>query len=143
LLEYFATTNEQEVYNNLSLSGKTQFLINFWKEKDTSPGTPENEFLNSVMQRYFYANEHFGWGKTKGYKTEKGRVLIQYGMPDQIERYFSEADSAPYEIWTYTKDKRFIFIFGDINSNGNFVLLHSTKDGEVSNYNWKDYLKAF
>ena len=143
LLEYFAAPLEYENYKSLSLQGKTHFLINFWKQKDTSPGTPENEFLQDIIQKYNYANLHFGWGNKEGYKTDKGRILIKYGMPAEIETYSSESNSAPYEIWIYTMDKKFIFVFGDINSNGNFVLLHSTREGEVSNYSWKDYLQAF
>lgn len=143
LLEYFATPSEYKLFKTLSLQGKTKFLLNFWQEKDTSPDTPENEFLERVMQRYIYANQHFSWGNSEGYKTDKGRILIKYGNPDEIKTYASEADYAPYEIWDYTEDRSYIFIFGDINSNGNFVLLHSTKEDEVSNYNWKDYLRAF
>jgi GWxTD domain-containing protein len=142
LLEYLATPQEYNIYKNLSLQGKTKFLISFWKEKDPSSGTIENEYLQSIMQRFNYANQNFGWGKIEGYKTDKGRVLIKYGMPDETESYSSEANSVPYEIWTYTKDKRFIFVFGDTNSSGNYILLHSTKEGEISNYNWKDYIRS-
>ncbi|OGU77692.1 MAG: hypothetical protein A2V93_12600 [Ignavibacteria bacterium RBG_16_34_14] len=142
LIEYLATPQEYNIYKNLSLQGKTKFLMSFWKEKDPSPGTIENEYLQSIMQRFNYANQNFGWGKIEGYKTDKGRVLIKYGMPDETESYSSEANSAPYEIWTYTKDKRFIFVFGDTNSSGNYILLHSTKEGEISNYNWKDYIRS-
>lgn len=143
LLEYIGTPGEYNKYEELTLNGKAQFLANFWKEKDATPGTAENEFLNTIMQRYAYANQNFSWNKTEGFKTDKGRVLIKYGMPDEIQSYNAEADVAPYEIWQYNQDRSFIFVFGDINSNGNFVLLHSTKEGEISNYYWMDYLRSF
>jgi GWxTD domain-containing protein len=143
ILEYFATPSEYQLFETFSPAGKTKFLLNFWRGKDTSPDTPENEFLERIMERYHYANRHFRWGNSEGYRTDKGRILMKYGNPDEIESHSSESDLAPYEIWTYTKDKRFIFVFGDINSSGNFVLLHSTKENEVSNFNWKDYLRAF
>lgn len=143
LLEYFASPGEFDIYKSLTLQGKTNFLISFWKERDIFPETPENEFLQDVMQRHNYANEHFGWGNKAGYKTDKGRVLIKYGMPDEINSFYSESNTSPYEIWKYTHDREFIFVFGDVYSNGNFVLLHSTKEGEVSDYSWRDYLRAF
>lgn len=143
ILEYFASPKEMEIYESLNLRGKANFLINFWKVRDPFPETPENEFLQDVMQRYLYANKNFKWGKTEGYKTDKGRILIKYGMPDEIQRNYSEADISPYEIWTYTEERVFTFVFGDINQNGNFVLLHSTKEGEVQNYNWKESLQIF
>src|SRR5690606_5331779 len=143
ILEYFASPKEMEIYESLNLRGKANFLINFWKVRDPFPETPENEFLQDVMQRYLYANKNFKWGKTEGYKTDKGRILIKYGMPDEIQRNYSEEDISPYEIWTYTEERVFTFVFGDINQNGNFVLLHSTKEGEVQNYNWKESLQIF
>ncbi len=142
LIEYLATPQEYDMYKKLSLQGKAKFLVNFWRERDTFPVTSENEYFQSIMQRLNFANQHYSWGKTEGYKTDKGKVLIKYGIPDETESYSSESNSSPYEIWTYTQEKKFVFVFGDINSNGNFVLLHSTKEGEISNYNWKDFIRS-
>ncbi|MEO8399951.1 MAG: GWxTD domain-containing protein, partial [Ignavibacteriaceae bacterium] len=140
IIEYIGTEEQFKFYETLSLNGKAQFLIRFWKELDPSPETLENELLEKIKQRYNYADENFSWGKIKGSSTERGRVLIKYGGPDEIERHDSEAGTLPYEVWIYRQQKSFYFVFGDLRSNGNYTLLHSTKEGEIYNENWKVYI---
>ncbi len=131
-----------DVYaQRLNASGKAQFLIRFWRDRDPTPATEQNEYLEQVQQRYRYANEHFGWGTEEGWANERGRVLIQYGMPDEISRHHSEAETVPYEIWIYSQERRHDFVFADLQSNGHFVLLHSSKEGEVHNTDWRRLIK--
>jgi hypothetical protein len=61
MLKYTATPEEYQFYQRLEASGKAQFLISFWRDRDPTPGTEENEYLAQVQQRYRYANEHFNW----------------------------------------------------------------------------------
>lgn len=141
LLKYCATPEEYQFYQRLNASGKAQFLIRFWRDRDPTPATEQNEYLEQVQQRYRYANEHFGWSTEEGWANERGRVLIQYGMPDEISRHHSEAETVPYEIWIYSQERRYDFVFADLQSNGHFVLLHSSKEGEVHNTDWRRLIK--
>lgn len=141
LLKLIGDKNQIKIYKQLQLNAKAEFIVQYWKNVDPTPGTPENEFLEKIQQRFIYANKNFSWGGIPGWETERGRVLIQYGMPDEIEKYNSEADRVPYEIWQYMQEKNFYFVFGDINSNGRYILLHSNKDGEISNENWQSEIK--
>ena len=36
-----------------------------------------------------------------GYRTDRGRVYLIYGEPDQIDRFPSETNMKPYEVWYY------------------------------------------
>ena len=141
LIKYIGTPKEYNFYQGCDLNGKVRYIVNFWSEKDPNPATPENEFLQRVKERFHYASENFKWGLTPGWKTDRARVLIKYGMPEDIEQHSTEAGTKSYDIWTYNKDKTFIFIFADLRSNGNYILIHSTKEEEVSDPNWKDYLQ--
>jgi GWxTD domain-containing protein len=141
LLKLIGDKNQLKIYRQLQLSAKANFIVQYWKSVDPTPGTPENEYLEKIQQRFVYANKNFSWGEIPGWETERGRVMIQYGMPDEIEKYNSEADRVPYEIWQYMQEKNFYFVFGDLNSNGRYILLHSNKDGEVSNENWQSEIK--
>jgi GWxTD domain-containing protein len=143
LIKYIGTPSEYNFYENLDLAGKTRYVINFWAEKDPTPGTRENEYLQKIMERFRYADKNFKWGKVPGWKSDRGRVIIKYGMPDDIDYHNTEADMKNYEVWTYNQDKKFIFVFADLRSNGNYRLIHSTKEGEVSDPNWRDYLNQF
>ena len=140
IIKYIGTPGQYNFYESLDLTGKTRYVINFWAEKDPTPGTLENEYLQKIMERFRYANQNFKWGKTPGWKSDRGRVIIKYGMPDDIDYHSTEADTKDYEVWTYNQDRKFSFVFADLRSNGNYRLIHSTKEGEVSNPNWRDYL---
>jgi GWxTD domain-containing protein len=141
LIEYVGTPKEYNLYENLDIGGKAQYIINFWSEKDPTPGTPENEFLKKIQERFHYSNENFKWGSTPGWKSDRGRVIIKYGMPDDTDQRSTEGGTKNYEVWTYNQDKTFIFVFIDLRSNGNYTLVHSTKEGEISDPNWMEYLR--
>ena len=50
------------------------------------PDTVENEFKEEHYRRIAYANEHFASG-IPGWKTDRGRIYITYGPPDEIESH--------------------------------------------------------
>ncbi len=141
LLSIIGSPNEIKIYESLEQSAKPSFILQYWKNLDPTPGTPENEYLTRIQQRFIYAEKNFGWGSTPGWQTERGRILLKYGMPDEIDQHQSEPDTRPYEIWKYKQERSFIFVFADLRDNGNYVLIHSDKEGEISNLRWPDYIK--
>lgn len=140
-IKHLASSREMELYNRLNLDAKAQFLIRFWRSKDPVPETEENELLKDVQKRFYYANENFSVGKTEGWATDRGRTLIKYGMPDEIDNHHSETGTVPYEVWIYRDEKKYEFVFADLQYNGNFILMHSSKEGEVANYRWREYIR--
>ena len=78
---------------------REKFIEQFWLRRDPMPGTPENEFKTEHYRRIAYANEHFAVGKKAGWQTDRGRILIMYGKPDEIESH--PGGSMPKEIWLY------------------------------------------
>jgi GWxTD domain-containing protein len=141
LFSYLADSKEFQIYKKLNDSEKEIFIVQFWKSKDPTPSTPENEYLTTILERFNYSNQNFGWGNQPGWESDRGRVLIQYGMPYEIESHDSEPSTVPYEVWTYQLDKNYIFVFIDRNSTGKFILTHSTMEGEVSNPSWISLVK--
>ncbi len=137
-VKYLAVSAEIDQYKNLdSLQSKRQFLFDFWKKRDTDFSTPENEFYNEYMERVRLSDERYGTINRAGSKTDRGRVYVLYGEPDQIDRYPSDIDKKPYEIWQYNQiEGGVIFVFGDVTGFSNFELLHSTKRGELRDENW-------
>lgn len=137
--KYIATDQEIKQYKNIdNVEGKREFLFTFWHKRDKNPLTPENEFEKEYMERVKLSNERFANMGRKGMKTDRGRVYIEYGEPDEIDRYPNEQDKKPYEIWQYHQiEGGVIFIFGDVTGFSNYELLHSTKRGELSDDNWQ------
>ncbi|MBX2977389.1 MAG: GWxTD domain-containing protein [Ignavibacteriaceae bacterium] len=137
ILEFIATPDELGIYKKLNSGGKAYFVLRFFRDRDPDPTTPENEYLNELVSRYHFCNQKFSWAGKDGWQSERGRVFIQNGKPDEIDYNNVSADSKPYEIWRYRKDREYFYIFGDLLGNGNYVLLSSNKDGEVLNNNWR------
>ena len=135
-IQYLATAEELRIYDSLPPEGKRNFIINFWKEKDQTPETPENEFMNDYFSRLAYAEKNFK-GKNGGINSDMGRVFIIYGQPDDIQRHEMSLQSKPYIIWDYYTGKgKQSFYFVDRNRDGIYTLVHSTVLEEIKNYNW-------
>ncbi len=141
LFEILAPVTTVTAYDQADPSSKFDIVAGYWKQQDPDPVTLVNEFLQQAMSRYRYANEHFGWAKREGWQTDRGKILIKYGMPDEINRFANEADMLPHEIWVYQIDKNYHFIFGDLRADGHYVLLHSNKEDELHNLHWRDWLR--
>ena len=63
---------------------------------------PENEFKTEHYRRINYANKHHGRGTpTKGWKTDRGRIYIILGEPQEIQKCEHETEIIPTEIWFY------------------------------------------
>ena len=132
-IKYIATNKELEIFRNLDNNGKQRFLLQFWKSKDKTPDTPENEFMEEHFKRMAYCEKNF----QRGVNSDRARIYIKYGPPVNIERRASTLGySKPVEIWTYAFDGSIEFVFVDRTNDGNYVLVHSTHPDEYSNPDW-------
>jgi GWxTD domain-containing protein len=111
---YIITDEERAAFKQLSNDEeRDNFIEAFWQRRDPTPDTEENEFKEEHYQRIAYANEHFAAG-VPGWKTDRGRIYIVYGKPDEIESHPSggtyerpmeegggETSTFPFEQWRY------------------------------------------
>jgi GWxTD domain-containing protein len=117
-MRYIAKDNELDYIKSApNLEEKQKRFREFWKKRDPTPGTEENELMEEYYNRVDYANKHFGH-YIDGWKTDMGMVYIILGSPSSVDRHPFEYDSKPYEIWYYyERDRRFVFLdetgFGD------------------------------
>jgi len=128
-LRYVATRDEMEGLKKAPENKRIEMWEAFWKTKDPSPGTPENELKGEYYQRVRYADLNFGHFGRDGWKTDMGMVYITYGSPDEIERHPFDIDSKPYQIWYYYEQKR-RFVFVDFNGYGEYELQYPY-DGDI------------
>jgi GWxTD domain-containing protein len=105
---------ELEAWKKLQTNEEREkFIEDFWHRRDPDPDTNENEYRESYYERMAYVNERFSSG-IPGYKTDRGRIYLKYGRPDEIEshpaggRYEREASEGggststyPFERWFY------------------------------------------
>lgn len=86
---YIITDAERQAFKQLSTNAELeQFIQQFWLRRDPTPGTVENEFKEEHYRRIAYTNDHFA-SVIPGWKTDRGRVYITYGPPDEIEDHSS------------------------------------------------------
>lgn len=115
-----------------------RFFYSFWLARD--PNNPE-EAWKKYQKMVEYVQERFGSKQVKGYRTDRGRVYLQYGQPNDIIEVPSDPVTMPYEIWHYyylDDQSNVKFVFYDPSLVGNdYELLHSNKYGESYDTNWK------
>jgi GWxTD domain-containing protein len=111
---YIITDEERAAFKRLSTDEeREQFIEQFWLRRDPTPDTAENEFKEEHYRRIAYANERFSSG-IPGWKTDRGRIYITFGPPDEIESHPSggsyerpieegggTTSTFPFEIWRY------------------------------------------
>jgi len=127
LLRYVASDKElKELRDTKGTEERIKKWRDFWKSKDPTPDTPENELMEEYYKRIKYANEYFGIYDKEGYKTDLGMVYIKFGPPDEVERHPFELSSKAYQIWYYYRiDCEFIFM--DVTGYGEYELQYPYK----------------
>jgi GWxTD domain-containing protein len=111
---WIITDEERAAFRQLSNDEeRDNFIEAFWQRRDPTPDTEENEYKEEHYQRIAYANEHFPAG-VPGWKTDRGRMYIVFGKPDEIDSHPSggsyerpmeegggETSTFPFEDWRY------------------------------------------
>ncbi|MCJ7586890.1 MAG: GWxTD domain-containing protein, partial [Candidatus Aminicenantes bacterium] len=100
---YIITATERSVFLKLQTDRERElFIAAFWKQRDPTPGTPENEFKTEHFRRIAYANQQLGReGAVPGWKTDRGRMYILLGEPLEILRYAGKSGIYDCESWFY------------------------------------------
>jgi GWxTD domain-containing protein len=143
-LSIIAGPNELSVYNDkLSVAAKQRFLTEFWKKRDPTPGTPQNEEREQFYASITYVNRTFregGRNTTEGWRTDRGKIYAKNGAPDEVFRRQQQGYAPPYEVWRYSKGKGRYYIFADRSGFGGFKLLSSNDLQQVGDPNWQRIL---
>ena len=124
---YIITNDERSAFKRLQSDAEREhFIEQFWLRRDPTPGTVVNEFKEEHYRRIAYANEHFA-SSVPGWKTDRGRIYITYGPPDEKEShptFMSGPNSIASEQWLYHLIQgigtNIIVAFVDFNATGEY-----------------------
>lgn len=134
------------------------FVETLWQNVDPTPDTAENEYKDEYYQRIAFVDSAFHQLK-RGCETDRGRVFLKYGKPDEIVREnFPNMNPLilndgsvlrSFEIWLYHKGPgsdayrnhifeniypgMMRFVFADLHGIGVYEQIFSTEVGEVIN----------
>ncbi|HKY32065.1 MAG TPA: GWxTD domain-containing protein [Candidatus Polarisedimenticolia bacterium] len=99
---YIMTHSEYGAYRRLkSDSERRGFIRSFWQRRDPLPDTPDNELEREFWRRVNTVDGHFGQEVKPGWKTERGKVYIMLGPPDNVEEDGILFDRWAASRWTY------------------------------------------
>jgi len=113
-VRWIISDEEKKAFMQLSNEEeREQFIEAFWDRRNPNPDSEDNEFKDEHYRRIEYANEHYAAGMP-GWMTDRGRMYIVYGPPDEIESHPSggsynrpieegggETSTFPFEDWRY------------------------------------------
>jgi GWxTD domain-containing protein len=138
---YLLTQPERQFLTRLTApEAKRKFLRDFWARTEAGNAVEMAPKRSEFLRRVSLANERYTRLGKQGWRTDRGRVLIVYGEPDQIDRYPNESEGKPYETWRYYQIEGGVdFVFLDRRGFGNYELVHSTKRGELRDDDWQSH----
>jgi len=121
-----------------NLDAKRKYLHNYWNGFD--PKNPEKSyqlFINLAHQIDAAYASGFGYG----FETDRGRIWLKYGPPNDKVSIEEDPNAPPYEIWVYnefpkTKQRVVKFLFYNPSLGNDFILLHSNCRTEINNPRW-------
>ena len=140
IVRYIITKQEKKIFLNISKNEREQFEIDFWKKRDPDPETERNVYKETYLSRIEESNKLFTSEGRHGWLSDRGRVYIMLGPPDNRQVYpmgYSFYDP-PVEIWYYGY---FPVLFVDthrlgsyeLTLLGNFHMAELTKAGMILN----------
>ena len=121
VLGLIANQKELEPLRAAAPADRPAAWAKFWAARDPDPNTIENEALTQHLERVQYAVRHYSqFGP--GWRSDRGRVYIRFGAPEQIDTAMDQRAQGEYEIWRYYSQNR-TFVFFDMFGVGDFKLV--------------------
>lgn len=149
---YLATDAERKAFKKIKTDDTLrEFMAAFWLRRDPDPHTPENEVKEAYLLRLAHVNASFREQGREGWQTERGRVYLLFGPPDEILHepwanfLFYEPTIKAFELWSYHRPTTggeppnlfagitpgmVKFVFGDLEGAGNMTQIYSSEIGE-------------
>lgn len=130
---FIMSKEEIDIYTHLAdKEARDEFIEEFWKKRDPTPDTKENENREEFQMRIEFSNKWFKEStKGRGWDTERGRFLLQLGFPTRREfgqatikgrrGRLSTSNRIPTEMWYYLQ-YQLVLVFQDTKNLGKYQL---------------------
>ena len=145
---------EREVFLQLQSDRERDLFVEaFWKQRDPTPASEENEFKTEHFRRIAYADRYLGRDAPRpGRRTDRGRFYIILGEPRDIQRFEGKSQTYDAEIWFYQGKAEmglpsaFNLVFFRESGHGEFRLYSPVGHGPqalMTGYYGTDYAEAY
>lgn len=140
LTKYIILEREEDVFMQLTSDRDRDIFIEaFWRQRDPTPGTPDNEYKIEHIRRFNYANRILKRGAVRpGWMTDMGRIYIILGEPTSKEYFETSMGIYPVQVWYYYGDSsrglptHFAIVFFKRSGAGEFRLYDHVSDGPTA-----------
>jgi GWxTD domain-containing protein len=119
VMRYVLPYSEYKQLKGKDDSEKWEAINTYWKEKDPTPETTENELLSELNDRVKFSNKNFSI-LMHGWRSDRGRIYIIYGEPQMVDESYRDNRGYNYQKWVYANGKEFLFI--DRTMSGDYTL---------------------
>jgi len=157
LASYIILPQERKVLLQLRMNNEQEiFIESFWRQRDPTPGTPQNEYRDELLRRFQHVNKFFSRGTSReGWLTDKGRIYMILGEPASKHDFSGRMGIVPCEVWYYYGDKEknlpayFGLVFFQRRGSGEPRLYDPVSDGipslllSTGNLPFDDYLALY
>lgn len=131
---------EIDRYHSLSPAGKRQFLMQQFGNVAPTPDDGEESALDAYLGRVQYVNARFaeraGRGTVAGWETDRGRIYMLRGEPSSKAAKPAPVSGSPYELWYYTTQNRYAYLFADETRMGNYRLIWTNDPQQQGVQDW-------
>lgn len=123
-LSLVAHKRDIEAVRNASEAERKIIYDEFWLKRDPTPNTNSNELKDEFFGRIDFSNRNFGEiaAGRSGWQTDRGKIYIVYGAPDNVDRRDAGMNTPATEVWHYNRLNRKYF-FADRDGEGAFRLV--------------------
>jgi len=123
---------------------KRNYLYSFWNRR-TQEGESVMDLWKGYLAALEFVNDQYGLNNKAGWETDRGKIMLTYGAPNDIEYYYASPTTRAHEIWRYDRldnqtNVNFVF-YPEKKDSRDFKLLHSDKYGEINNPRWRSELE--
>lgn len=139
------TPDDEATLANLTEEGTKNFLESYWRQNDEYPLTTVNETRDRLVALYRYANEKYSTSQDRqdGWQTDRGRIVMVFGLPDKIDEQDAPIVGHGFEIWYYDRiQEGLVFVFEVQEGFSDYYIVHSNADGERYDEAWAERLKS-
>ena len=123
-LALIANKSDITAMRNADEEKRKQLFDQFWRQRDPTPLTQKNELEEQFFKRVDFSNRNFSEISSGrlGWQTDRGKIYIVYGPPDQVNHDDSDVHMPSTEIWYYNRISR-KYYFTDRSGDGVFRLV--------------------
>lgn len=121
-LRYILPVKRFRELQDSPMSRKKFLFDEFWSSVDPDTSTESNELMAEYYRRAEFADRRFSWSRFAGWRSDRGRIYMINGDPDQVERFDGDMDQPAWERWSYEGSGR-DYLFVDRQGFGDYQLV--------------------